>query len=69
MVSIDDSSLPSLPRFPGKPDTMMTSPELLEERRAALEQYLNDILECQVYREHPEMVIHSSNHTISLLMV
>ena len=55
----DDSPLPSLPRFPGKPDTMMTSPELLEERRAALEQYLNDILECQVYREHPEMVIYS----------
>ena len=43
-------------RFPGKPDSMMTSPELLEERRAALEQYLNDILECPVYREHPEMV-------------
>ena len=52
-----DTPLPPLPRFPGKPDTMMTSPELLEERRVALELYLNTILECDVYRENPEMVI------------
>ena len=52
----DDTTLPSLPRFPGKPDTMMTSPEVLEERQGALENYLNTILQCYVYRENPEMV-------------
>lgn len=51
-----DATLPPLPRFPGKPDTMMTSAELLEERRVALEEYLNTILESDVYRENPEMV-------------
>ena len=51
-----DSGLPPLPRFPGKPDTMMTSPALLEERRAALETYLNTILQSDTYRENPEMV-------------
>ena len=51
-----DATLPPLPRFPGKPDTMMTSAELLEERRIALEEYLNTILESDVYRENPEMV-------------
>ena len=51
-----DATLPPLPRFPGKPDTMMTSSELLEERRVALEEYLNTILESDVYRENPEMV-------------
>ena len=56
ILDMDDTSLPSLPRFPGKPDTMMTSPEVLEERRGALENYLNTILQCNVYRENPEMV-------------
>ena len=56
ILDMDDTSLPSLPRFPGKPDTMMTSPEVLEERRGALENYLNTILQCDVYRENPEMV-------------
>ena len=51
-----DATLPPLPRFPGKPDTMMTSPALLEERRAALETYLNTILQSDTYRENPEMV-------------
>ena len=51
-----DATLPPLPRFPGKPDTMMTSAELLEERRVALQEYLNTILESDVYREYPEMV-------------
>ena len=51
-----DVTLPPLPRFPGKPDTMMTSAALLEERRLALEEYLNTILESDVYRENPDMV-------------
>ena len=56
ILDMDDTNLPSLPRFPGKPDTMMTSPEVLEERQGALENYLNTILQCAVYRENPEMV-------------
>ena len=46
----------SLSRFPGRPDTMMTSPEHLEERRVALESYLNTVLEHQLYREQGDMV-------------
>ena len=43
-------------RFPGRPDTMMTSPEHLEERRAALEIYLNTVLEQEMYREQIDVV-------------
>ena len=35
---------------------MMTSPEHLEERRVALESYLNTVLEHQLYREQGDMV-------------
>ena len=35
---------------------MMTSPDHLEERRAALEMYLNTVLEQEVYREHGDVV-------------
>ena len=35
---------------------MMTSPEHLEERRAALEIYLNTVLTQEMYREQGDMV-------------
>ena len=35
---------------------MMTSPEHLEERRAALEIYLNTVLAQEMYREQGDMV-------------
>ena len=35
---------------------MMTSPEHLEERRAALEVYLNTVLEQEMFREQMDVV-------------
>ena len=43
-------------RFPDILDTMITSPEHLEERRAALEVYLNTVLEQEMYREQMDVV-------------
>ena len=39
-----ESVVEELPKFPGRPDTMMTDPEHLEERRKLLEDYLNQVI-------------------------
>ena len=41
VVEVEET--PPLPHFPGRPDTMVTGEAQLEERRALLENYLNQV--------------------------
>ena len=54
VVEVEET--PPLPHFPGRPDTMVTGEEQLEERRAQLENYLNQVLSLRCYRENPDMI-------------
>ena len=47
-----------LPRFPKRPDSMLGTDEGdREHRRHQLENYLQNILKCEAYRNHPDTVI------------
>lgn len=48
--------MPSLPSLPGTVDSMLTTGEMREEKRAALERYLNKLLNTNFYREHIDVV-------------
>ena len=48
--------MPALPRLPGTPDSMLTTGEMREEKRADLERYLNNLLNTNFYREHTDVV-------------
>ena len=48
--------MPSLPSLPGTVDSMLTTGEMREEKRAALERYLNKLLNTNFYREHSDVV-------------
>ena len=48
--------MPALPRLPGTPDSMLTTGEMREGKRADLERYLNNLLNTNFYREHTDVV-------------
>ena len=60
--NIRRKSIPALASLPGTPDSMLTTGEMREEKRAALERYLNSLLNNNFYREHSDVV--STTHTL-----